>query len=189
MAQVSLFPTLETERLLLREVIADDATALFSIHGDEEHMRLFGNDPISDVTGAEALIKVFASWRQLPNPRTRWALEIKGKPGLIGTCGLFAWNRNWRRCTCGFELTKKAQGKGYMHEALSATISWGFAAMDLNRVEAQVHPGNYASLRLLKRLHFVEEGRLRQGGYWGGQLHDLLQFSLLREDWISLQSS
>ncbi len=71
-----------------------------------------------------------------------------------------------------------------MHEALSATISWGFTATDLNRVEAQVHPSNYPSLKLLKGLRFVEEGRLRQGGYWAGQHHDLLQYSLLRDDWI-----
>ncbi len=96
-----IISTFETERLLLRELIAKDAMALFSIHGDAEHMRLFGNDPVPDVAGAEALIQVFAGWRQLPNPGTRWALEIKGKPGLIGTCGLFAWNRSWRKCTCG----------------------------------------------------------------------------------------
>jgi hypothetical protein len=60
-----------------------------------------------------------------------------------------------------------------------------FMEMELNRVEAQVHPGNAPSLRVLRRLHFVEECRLRQGGYWAGQYHDLLQYSLLREDWVA----
>ena len=71
-----------------------------------------------------------------------------------------------------------------MHEALNAALSWGFEEMGVNRVEAQVHPGNEPSLKLLRRLRFVEEGRLRQGGYWAGQHHDLLHYSLLREDWI-----
>ena len=83
------FPTLETERLLLREVIGTDAPAVFATHGDAEHMRLFGNDPIADLAGAEALIKTFASGRKLPNPGTRWAIEIKDTAGLIGTCGLY----------------------------------------------------------------------------------------------------
>jgi [ribosomal protein S5]-alanine N-acetyltransferase len=56
--------------------------------------------------------------------------------------------------------------------------------MGINRVEAQVHPSNERSLKLLRRLRFIEEGRLRQGGYWAGQHHDLLQYSLLRRDWI-----
>ena len=48
-----------------------------------------------------------------------------------------------------------------MHEALIAALSWGFKEMGVNRVEAQVHPGNEPSLRLLRCLRFVEEGRLR----------------------------
>ena len=179
------FPTLETDRLLLREVVGSDVPEIFAIHGDAELMRLFGNDPISDLAGADALIKTFAAWRQLPNPGTRWAVEIKGTAGLVGTCGLFGWNRVWRKCIVGYELAKKVQGKGYMHEALGAALSWGFKEMELNRVEAQVHPGNEPSIKLLRRLRFVEEGRLRQGGYWAGQHHDLLQYSLLREDWIA----
>jgi ribosomal-protein-alanine N-acetyltransferase len=177
------FPTLETERLRLREVIATDARAVLAIHGDAELMRLFGNDPIPDLAGAEALIKTFASWRQLPNPGTRWAIEIKGTIGLIGTCGLFGWNKAWKKCVVGYELAKHVQGNGYMHEALDATLSWGFKEMDLNRVEAQVHPGNEPSLKLLRRLRFIEEGRLRQCGYWAGRHHDLLLYSLLHEDW------
>jgi [ribosomal protein S5]-alanine N-acetyltransferase len=184
MAVPTIFPTLETDRLLLREVIGSDAPAILAIHGDAELMRLFGNDPISDIEGADALIATFASWRQLPNTGTRWAVEIKGTPGLVGTCGLFGWNRAWRKCMVGYELAKHAQGKGYMREGLGAALSWGFKEMRINRVEAQVHPENEPSLELLRRLRFIEEGRLRQGGYWAGQHHDLLQYSLLREDWV-----
>jgi ribosomal-protein-alanine N-acetyltransferase len=74
------------------------------------------------------------------------------------------------------------QGRGYMSEALSAAIRWGLTAMEVNRIEAQVHPSNQRSLALLRRLHFVEEGRLREAAYWGGQHHDMLQFSLLRQE-------
>ena len=179
------FPLIETPRLVLREIVAQDAQQLFSIHGDADLMRWFGNDPLPDLAAAESLVQTFASWRQLPNPGTRWAIERKAEPSLIGTCGLFAWNRNWRKCTIGYELAKDAQGKGYMHEALCAALSWGFHTMDLNRIEAQVHPSNRPSLKLLTRLHFMEEGRLRQGGYWAGQYHDMLQCSLLKSDWLA----
>ena len=46
------FPTLETERLPLREIVGTDATAVLAIHGDAELMRLFGNAPIPDLAGA-----------------------------------------------------------------------------------------------------------------------------------------
>jgi [ribosomal protein S5]-alanine N-acetyltransferase len=183
MAVQAPFPILESPRLLLREIVAADAPALLSIHGDPELMRWFGNDPLPDVAAAEALINTFHGWRQLPNPGTRWAIERRQTPGLIGTCGLFGWNHHWRKCIVGYELASAAHGQGYMHEALTVALSWGFAAMGLNRIEAQVHPDNLPSLKSLQRLHFVEEGRLREGGFWGGQYHDLLQYSLLEADW------
>src|SRR4051794_15329287 len=106
------FPSLETERLLLREIVAEDAGALFAIHGDAALMRWFGNDPLADLAGAEKLVSAFASWRKMPNPGTRWGIQLKGEPGLRGTCGLFAWNRAWRKCTLGYELAAGSQGKG-----------------------------------------------------------------------------
>lgn len=177
------FPTLETERLMLREIVGADAPALFEIHGDAELMRWFGSEPLKDLEGAQKLVDLFAGWRALPNPGVRWGLQVKGAATLIGTCGLFNWNRNARKCTLGYELGRAGQGRGYVQEAVRAALDWGFDHMDLNRVEAQVHPSNVASLKSIRRLGFFEEGRLREGGYWGGRFHDLLQFSLLRDEW------
>ncbi len=177
------FPTLETERLVLREILASDAPALFAIHGDRELMQWFGSDPLQDVEGAAELVRVFAGWRALENPGVRWGLQLKGMDSLVGTCGLFGWNRQWRKCTLGYELGHGAQGRGLMHEALTAALAWGFGSMELNRIEALVHPSNGASLKLVRRMGFAEEGCLREVGYWGGRHHDLLQFSLLRREW------
>lgn len=176
------FPVLETPRLLLREIVPADAPALFAIHGNAERMRWFGADPLPDVAAAARLVDIFAGWRKLANPGTRWGLQLKGGGALIGSCGLFSWNRGWRKCSIGYELDAASEGQGLMREALAAMLDWGFAEMQLNRIEAQVHPQNEASLKLAAGLGFVQEGRLRQLGYWGGQYHDMLQLSLLRCD-------
>lgn len=180
---MSAFPTLQTARLRLREIVTDDADALFSIHGDPERMKWFGNDPLVDRDAALALVRTFASWRDMPNPGTRWGIDVFDRPGLSGTCGLFRWNKNWRSCTLGYELSREVEGQGYMFEALCAAVAWGWAQMDLNRIEAVVHPDNAGSIALLERLGFVLEGRLRQAGYWGGDFHDMYQYALLKQDW------
>jgi ribosomal-protein-alanine N-acetyltransferase len=177
------FPTLKTERLLLREITSQDAPALFTIHGNPELMRWFGTDPLPDLASADGLVNTFAGWRTQANPGTRWGIQVQNEPKLIGTCGLFSWNRSWRKCTIGYELAPEAHSQGHMREALMAMLSWGFANMELNRVEAQIHPENLASIKLVQKLGFVVEGRLRQVGRWGGQFHDMLQFSLLRGEW------
>lgn len=182
------FPTLQTTRLLLREIVPADAPALLAIHGNANVMRWYGNDPLPDLAAAEALVERFASWRRLPAPGTRFGLARQEAPEqLIGTAGLFGWNPGWRKCTLGYELAPEAQGQGLMREALLTLLDWGFAAMNLNRIEAQVHPDNASSLKQVRQLGFVEEGRLRQVGFWGAQFHDLLQFGLLKADWDALQ--
>ena len=128
-------------------------------------------------------VRLFEGWRQQADPGTRWGLELKATPGLMGTCGLFAWNRGWRKCSPGYELSPAAVGKGLMREALGTVLDWGFQEIQLNRIEAQVHEKNASSLALLTRLGFVQEGCLRQVAYRAGRHHDLLQFSLLASDW------
>lgn len=183
MADAPPFPVLKTNRLELREMVAKDAPALFAIHGDAELMRWFGNDPLPDLAAAQNLVNAFSQLRLLSNPGIRWGIQLRGLPALIGTCGFFSWNRDWHKCSIGYELATQAQHQGYMREALSAALSWGFANMDLHRVEALIHPENVASLKLARGLGFVPEGRLRQVGRWGGVVHDMLQLSLLRHEW------
>lgn len=177
------FPVLVTPRLLLREITHEDAPTLLAIHGDAAHMRWFGADPPTDLAAAHALVDQFAAWRRMAAPGTRWGLQAHDDPTLLGSVGLFGWNRGWRKCSLGYELAAWAGGQGLMGEALQAVIDHGFATLDLHRIEAQVHPDNARSLRLLDRLGFVVEGRLREVARWGGRQHDLLMLSLLRAQW------
>ncbi len=176
------FPTLLTPRLRLREIVTTDVPELFAIHSDDDAMRWYGADPLLTIADAEKLVHFFAGWRNLPNPGTRWGIALRSGGPLIGTCGLFKWNRNWRSCMLGYELARTAWGQGLMQEALAATLQWGFEHMALNRVDAQVHPENTASLKRLQALGFVREGVLRQAGFWLGEYRDLVQFSLLRHE-------
>ena len=176
------FPTLLTPRLQLREIVTADVPALFDIHSDDDAMRWYGADPLLSLSDAEKLVNFFAGWRSLPNPGTRWGIALRTGGPLIGTCGLFKWNRSWRSCALGYELARAAWGQGLMQEALAATLQWGFENMALNRIDAQVHPENTASIKRLEALGFEREGLLRQAGFWLGEYRDLLQFSLLRQE-------
>ena len=182
------FPILKTKRLILREIVAADAPALFAIYSDVDAMRWFGTDPLTDVEEAVKLVETFAEWRKAINPGTRWAIVQNTTGRLIGTCGLFKWSPSRRSCTVGYELAQQARGNGFMCEALSAILDWGFEHMSLNRVEAQVHPENKPSIKLIARLRFVREGLLRQASFWLGEYRDLVQFSLLRSEY-SLSAS
>ncbi|TCM69252.1 ribosomal-protein-alanine N-acetyltransferase [Acinetobacter calcoaceticus] len=176
------FPILTTERLSLRELSLDDAPALFAVHSDAEGMRWFGTDPMTNPSDAENMIQTVENlW--LAGTGLRWAIERRSDRTFLGTCGLFKWNRGWRSCVIGYELAPFARGNGYMHEALTAAIHYGFNVMLLNRIEAQVHTQNAKSLQTLNTLGFVGEGLQRQAGYWQSAYHDLHQLALIRRDY------
>lgn len=178
------FPSLLTMRLKLRPVTLDDVDALFAIHSDAETMRWYGVNPITERAEGVRLAELFAGWFAT-GTGYRWGLERHADGRLIGTCGLFRWNRSWRNCVTGYELARDCHGQGYMSEALEAILGYGFDEMQLHRVQAEAHGSNTASIALAKRMGFQFEGIHRQQGYWNGQFHDLHCYSLLAEEWYA----
>lgn len=180
--QTERFPILQTERLRLREITVADAPALFAIHSDASWMQWYGVDPLVDLSQAEQLAELFASWFAA---RTgfRWGVERLSDRRLIGTCGLFRWNKSWHNCVIGYEIARDCSGNGYMREALAPVLDFGFNEMALHRIQAETHPQNAASIRLAQSLGFRFEGVHRGQAYWNHCFHDLNCYSLLEDDW------
>lgn len=177
---MSSFPTLRSNRLILRELTAKDADAWFAIQSNPEVMRWFGADPMRDKAQAGKLIADYATWHA-NGTAIRWGIEWQGQ--LAGTCGYARWNKAWANAIAGYELGPEFQGKGLMREALQAMFRYGFLQMQLHRIHAEVHRDNIASRKLLEKLGFQFEGVHREMGHWGGRWHDLDCFSLLEHEW------
>ena len=71
-----------------------------------------------------------------------------------------------------------------MTEAIDPIIGYGFNTLNLNRIEAYVGPDNLASLSILKKQNFKNEGLLKSHYFKNGIAEDSLVFALLREDWL-----
>ncbi len=181
---MSEFPTLITQRLLLRQIAPTDAPALFANHSDAAAMPLFGSDPLTELAQARTLIETFEAARNWPNPGIRFGIALKSQPEiLIGSCGIFKQNRAWHSAILGYDVALNMRGLGIGKEAVRAVLDWAFVALKLNRIEAQVHPENIASMRLLTGLGFVREALQREAGFWGGRYRDLVLMGLLQKDW------
>lgn len=72
-----------------------------------------------------------------------------------------------------------------MQEALPVLIDHAFGEIGLHRIEADVDPRNEASLKALRRLCFVEEGRLRERWRVGGEPPDSVLLGLLAPEWAA----
>lgn len=147
------FPTLETARLLLREITIDDADAVFQLRSDPAVTRYNTGSPLTNRAEASTLIAVIAS-AYFRHVSVRWGITLKPDPTLIGICGYNIWLRAEQRASIGYDLRQGWWGRGIMTEALTAMIAFGFTRMDLQRIEADVHRDNAGSQRVLAKLGF-----------------------------------
>jgi RimJ/RimL family protein N-acetyltransferase len=177
--------TLATPRLTLRALRADDAPVVHAMHADPLTLRYWSTPPWTDPRQADELIardlQALAEGDYL-----RLGLQRRDDGRLIGLCTLFAFHLPSRRAEIGYLLQRDCWGRGYMHEALTALLDYGFAVLALNRVEADIDPHNTGSARTLQRLGFVQEGLLRQRWIVAGSTSDSALYGLLRGDWLAL---
>jgi ribosomal-protein-alanine N-acetyltransferase len=187
-SQVMEFPTLLTKRLMLREFRDSDAGSVFDIFSREEVTRYYNISPLQSVGRAEKLVKARANLYK-DGVGVRWALVLKNqRDWVIGSCGYYYLKKGFRSAEIGFDLHPDYWRQGIMTEALTAMIDYGYSDrffFRLNRIEALTELENKASIRLLKKLGFTEEGIRREYGYWKDTFHDLRSFSLLRRDWVN----
>lgn len=73
--------------------------------------------------------------------------------------------------------------QGYGTEILKALVKFGFEDMNLNRIEAFVTPGNDASIILLKKVGFLQEGIVRERDLIKGKLEDGVIMAMLKSDY------
>lgn len=175
------FISIETERLVLREVTEDDADSLLAYLSDEEVTRHMGLAPFSSKEDALDEIRWYQSIFE-NGTGTRWGITLKGKDQVIGSCGFLNLSNKHHRSEIGFELSKNHWGKGIAAEALQAVIAHGFTLLELNRIEALIEPANSPSQKVVERNGFVREGLLRSYEYTLGKFDDLYMYSLLKRE-------
>ena len=116
----------------------------------------------------------------------RWAIANRANGQLIGTGGFWRLIKPHFRAEIGYELAPEWWGQGVMTEALGAMLGFGFTRMGLHSVEAQIHPDNSGSRRVLEKLGFVQEGYFHENFYdpVEAQFTDTAVFGLLRAAWM-----
>jgi RimJ/RimL family protein N-acetyltransferase len=88
------------------------------------------------------------------------------------------------RLWIGFTLLPESRGRGFAGEAAVLLVDYVFLHEQVERIQAETHPDNRASQRVLEKAGFQLEGRLRRTVFSRGQWRDTLMYSLLRDEWV-----
>jgi len=177
--------TLKTSRLTLRKVTHADAPALFFILSNPlvtEHLHF---DPYTSLVQVHARIDEMLGLLAQGKP-TQWVVEVQESKVVIGYAGFIDINYQSRVGEVSVVLHPDYWGQGIAKEAGFAIVYCGFFAMGLNKVKSCVNEHNARSIALHEKSGFFFEGRLRQEEYKNGVFSDLLVYSLLRDEFITL---
>jgi ribosomal-protein-alanine N-acetyltransferase len=157
----SPFPTLSTECLILRQMRAGDADALFVLRADANVARYVDRGLAKSADEVRAFIDRISEGITL-GQWIFWAITRRDEDRLIGTICLWNFSNNRTTAEIGYELLPAHQGKGIMQEAARVVMDYSFAAMGLRCIKAVVHPDNAPSIRLLERNGFAHMGTLTE---------------------------
>jgi RimJ/RimL family protein N-acetyltransferase len=175
-------PAIETARLRLRWITPDDVPALFEIFGNPAVCRYWSRAAMSEAREAEELQREIVSFFE-ERSLFQWGIADRTSNVLIGTCTLAELCAQHRRASIGYALAQSAWGSGYAREALPALLDFAFGTLVLHRIEADVDPGNLASIRVLEHLGFSFEGHQRERYFLSDEWQDAHLYGLLKRDW------
>jgi RimJ/RimL family protein N-acetyltransferase len=174
--------SLPTARLLLRPYQLTDAGDLQRLAGDRRIAATTANIPHPYPDGAaEAWIARHASqWSA--STHASFAVVHAADARLVGGAGLVI-DREQGRAEMGYWIAVPEWGQGFATEAAQALCRFGFAVLGLRRIEARHLASNPASGRVMVKLGMRYEGTLRSHEVKWDEVHDLVVYGLLAEEW------
>lgn len=172
---------LESERIGLREFRLDDLDAVHGIVGDDRVTWFLSFDSRSREQAEDMLAGILE--RAQKDPRTEFYLAITptGTDELIGFARLALGGV--KAAKLGYAVAHEHQGKGYATDAVITMLRFAFGSLALHRVTAAIGPDNPASMAVIQRTGFTQEGVLRDHVHTNGVWRDSVLFSVLAHEW------
>jgi ribosomal-protein-alanine N-acetyltransferase len=116
----------------------------------------------------------------VPHADTHFALEWQGK--VIGEIHFNPQKDILRHsCFLGYWVGEEYWGNGYMSSAVKTLVNWIFEKTELIRIVARVFANNFASIKVLEKNGFQQEGYFSKAVLKNGVLIDQVQYSLLKD--------
>lgn len=140
---------LETERLLLRNQLPEDAEVLGKMFSDAEVMRFIGEGKTYPKSAAVSSITKWNDYERT-HGFTSWGVIRKEDNVFIGKCG-FNFLPDNSDVELSYMLDEPYWGKGYASEIAKATLEYGLNKLNLKRVVALVYPQNSPSIRVIEK--------------------------------------
>ena len=177
------YPSIETERLLLRPVTLDDAEAMFEYASDRENTRYTFQTNQSLEETKNNIAQFY-----LANPLGRWGIELKDNGKFIGTIDLHKIDSVLKKAAIGYIINKKYWNQGLTTEANRTVIELAFEKIGMNKLTALHDKDNPSSGKVMEKsgMHFsYEEPYACMDQHEKGRIVTRVHYILTKEDYFA----
>lgn len=175
-------PSLETERLQLEKIAAENAEDMYEYASDPKVTRYLLWNPHLNLFETKGFIE-YVKRKYKSGEFFDWGINLKSNHKFIGTVGFTTVDPDNDRAELGYVLSPSYWNRGLMTEALSRVIDFAFDDCGFGRLELKIMPGNENSRALAKKLGFSYEGTLREYMIIKERPEDVCIYSLLKHEW------
>jgi RimJ/RimL family protein N-acetyltransferase len=162
---------IETDRLWLRSMRADDFDALLPIFRDPKVMAAFDSPPFSRQQMQAWLQRNLD--HQVEHGFGLCSVLLKADMSLIGNCGLEIMSVEGQNVAeLGYDFHSDSWNQGYATEAAMAVRDYAFQQLHLPLLISLIRVGNVASKRVAEKvgMHFAAEFQSGERRYWRYEL-------------------
>jgi RimJ/RimL family protein N-acetyltransferase len=176
------FPIIEFDDIILREISSQDTYEFFK-YINNPNVKEFLSEEDSPRT-SEAAREELMYWTKLffYKHSIYWGIASKRTNKLIGTCGFNNWHMTHNRAEISYDLAYEHWGKGIMTRSIDKICQFAFDKMLVNRIQATVATENKASIKILDKLGFCQEARLKDYGVLHDNNKDFYMYALTRRN-------
>jgi len=155
------FPTIESSRIILKELDESDAPKLYEIYSNVEAMQYWDSLPHSNISETiTAVENIKNAWHE--RQEITWGVFLKSSQQLIGKCSVHSWDKKHNIAQIGYIIDPRYWRNGFASEALKELIRYAFEKMKLKLIIAEIDPNNISSSAMLIKLGFVFSEKKQQ---------------------------
>lgn len=174
-------PTITGERVVLRPIVASDASHLWADLHDAEATRLTG----THTSFTRDQIDAWCATRAEQVDRLDLAVLDRSTGDWAGEVVVNDWDPDNRSCGFRIALGPGGRDRGLGSEATRLIVAHVFDTIDdppVNRLSLEVFAFNARGLAVYEKVGFRREGVLREALRWDGEFHDTIVMSIVRSD-------
>lgn len=172
----------ESNKIILRKMTSEDIDLYHQWRNDIEVMQ--STAPLLDVYNIKETEEFVTNVILGSHFSKSYIIVEKKFDKPIGVTSLINLDYKNRNAECIIDIgDKEAWGKGFGAEAMNLLLDFGFLEMNLHRISLRVFSFNSRAIKLYEKLGFQWEGTLRESIFRGGQWHDILQMSILKNEY------